>query len=108
MRPEVHKYGFSRDRSTGVYAGSAMPWPAFLEFAGNVLRRNRPAPAGAPKEVQLLDVLDQTAAVKVTAYWGTDFLLLAKYDGRWMIRQVLWQTPVPSAATGSRDAPDRR
>jgi hypothetical protein len=54
----------------------------------------RTAPATAPKKVELLDLLDQTAAVKVTAWWGTDYMLLAKYDGRWMISHVLWQSPV--------------
>ena len=34
-----------------------------------------------------------TASAKLTAWWGTDYLLLARYEGRWMIRQVLWQTP---------------
>ena len=52
----------------------------------------RPTPATAPKEIELLDVLDQTAAVKVTATWGTDYLLLGKYDDRWMVSSVLWQS----------------
>jgi hypothetical protein len=43
--------------------------------------------------VVLLEVLDQIAAAKVVAWWGTDFLHLAKIDGRWMITQVVWQTP---------------
>jgi len=33
------------------------------------------------------------AAAKVTAWWGTDYLLLGKFDGRWMIRDVLWESP---------------
>lgn len=33
------------------------------------------------------------AAAKVTAWWGTDYLQLAKYDGQWMIVHVLWQSP---------------
>ena len=32
-------------------------------------------------------------AAKVTAWWGTDYLLLGKFDGRWMIRDVLWESP---------------
>ena len=40
----------------------------------------------------LLDVLDQTAAAKVTAWWGTDYVLLAKQNGKWMITHVLWQS----------------
>jgi hypothetical protein len=43
--------------------------------------------------VEIYDVQDQTASAKLTAWWGTDYLLLARIDGRWMIRQVLWQSP---------------
>jgi hypothetical protein len=57
-----------------------------------VRQNNRQAPATAPKQVELLDVQDQTAAVKLTASWGTDYMLLGKYDGRWMISSVIWQS----------------
>ena len=53
----------------------------------------RYTPEDAPKEVVLLEVLDQTAAAKVIAWWGTDYLHLAKYEGQWKIIHVLWQTP---------------
>ena len=43
----------------------------------------------------MLDVLDQTAAVKVTAAWGVDFMLLGKFGGTWKITQILWQSPPP-------------
>jgi len=54
--------------------------------------RGATTPAIAPKQVQLLDVQDQSAAVKVTASWGTEYLLVGKYDGRWMVSSVLWQS----------------
>ena len=76
-----------------------MPWAEFLSFARQVKSSGRPAPPSSPKEVQLLDVLDQTAAAKVTAYWGTDYLLLAKFDGQWMITHVLWQSPPVAGAS---------
>jgi len=44
------------------------------------------------KEVLVLDVQSQTACVKVKAWWGTDYLLLAKINDRWMITHVLWQS----------------
>ena len=50
-------------------------------------------PANAPKQIVVFDVQDQTASAKLTAYWGTDYFLLAKYDGQWMIRPVMWQEP---------------
>lgn len=91
IRPEVYKYGFWRD-STG-YRGMQMQWQGFHNFANRVKRGQTRTPANAPKEIQVLDVADQIAAVKVGAYWGIDYLLMGKYDGKWMISHVLWQGP---------------
>lgn len=93
VSPEVHKFGFFVPRDSTRYVGSAMPFPEFFAYARRVRENSRQAPASAIKRVELLDVLDQTAAAKLTANWGIDYLLLARVDGRWMIRQVLWQTP---------------
>ena len=95
IRPEVYKYGFWLPRDSTRYVGEKMPWPEFLSYANGVKKNNRQAKADAPKEIQLLDVLDQTASAKLTAWWGTDYLLLGKFDGRWMITHVLWQSPPP-------------
>lgn len=92
VRPEVSKFGYWLPRDSTRYQTESMPYAEFLSFARGVKTRNRPAPATAPKEVTLFDVLDQTASVKVRAYWGTDYLLLGRFDGRWMITHVLWQS----------------
>ncbi len=52
----------------------------------------------APKEVTIFDVLDQTATAKLVAEWGTDFMHLAKFEGKWMIVNVLWQSPKRQSA----------
>jgi hypothetical protein len=44
------------------------------------------------KKVDVLEVLDQTAVAKVTASWGIDYMHLAKYDGRWKIINIVWQS----------------
>lgn len=93
IHADVQKYGFYVPRDSARYVGEPMPWPEFLAYARRIRERGAPPPVGAPKEVTVLDVLDQTASAKLTAWWGTDYLLLAKYDGRWMIRMVLWQSP---------------
>jgi hypothetical protein len=93
IRPEVTKYGFFIPRDSTRYVGEPMPWPEFLSYARSIRGQNRQAPAAAQKHVEIFDVQDQIASAKLTAWWGTDYLLLAKYDGRWMIRQVLWQSP---------------
>lgn len=93
VHPGVAKYGYYIPRDSSRYQGEAMPWAEFLSYANNVKARNRPTPATAPKIVEVFEVLDQTASAKLTAYWGIDYLLLGKHNGKWMIRQVLWQTP---------------
>jgi len=47
----------------------------------------------AVREIVLLDVLDKTASAKLVADWGIDYLHLAKVDGRWVIKNILWQSP---------------
>ena len=92
VHPEVTKYGFYRRNGAELYEGSAMPFEDMLAFANRVRESGRTRSEDTVKEVILLDILDQTAAVKVVAYWGTDYLQLAKYDGERKILHVLWQS----------------
>ena len=97
MWPQVLKYGYSRTPA-GTYAGSTMAFPSgFMEYANGVRAGRYRTPPNAPKEIAIYDVQDQTASAKLTAWWGTDYLLLAKQDGRWKITHVLWQSPPPRA-----------
>jgi hypothetical protein len=92
--PEVRKYGYWRNEPAGPYSGSAMAYSAFLTYALDTKAGKRKTPEGAPKDVVIFEVQDQTANAKVTAWWGTDYILLAKEKGRWMITHVLWQGPL--------------
>jgi hypothetical protein len=65
-----------------------MPFAELLELA----KHYKGIPADAPKVVIIYEVLDHTASVKVVAWWGIDYMHLAKYDDRWLIVHVLWQT----------------
>ncbi|MGE0354469.1 MAG: nuclear transport factor 2 family protein [Gemmatimonadales bacterium] len=93
--PEVRKYGYWRARPDTAYAGEAMPWPEFMSYANGVKSGKYRTHPDAPKEIVIFDVQDQTASAKLTAWWGTDYLLLAREGGRWMITHVLWQGPLP-------------
>lgn len=95
IRPEFYKYGFYWMADSSRYVGMQMTWQAAMGYARRVKERNNPAPPTAPKIIQVLDVVDQTASAKLTAMWGIDYLLLGKYDGRWMISHVMWQSPPP-------------
>ena len=67
-------------------------FPEALAALGAARKSVRVDPATAPKESEILDLLDQIAVVKLSAAWGIDYLNLAKEDGRWKIIKVLWQT----------------
>lgn len=92
VRPDVFKYGFWLPRDSTRYQGEQMPWSEFLAYTRRMRARGATTPATAPKDVQLLDVQDQTAAVKVTAFWGTDYLLIGKFNDRWLVSSVMWQS----------------
>lgn len=93
IRPEVYKYGFARARDGSGWTGNQMPFGGFMQFANGVKAGRITTPPNAPKEIVLLDVQDRTAAAKLTAWWGTDYLLLGRFGDRWMITHVLWQSP---------------
>ena len=110
IRPEVYKYGFWRARDSTRYVGEQMTWPEFFSYARSVKQNKRQAPPTAPKQIELYDVQNQSASAKLTASWGTDYLLLGKYDGRWMISSVMWQSPpkpTPSGGDGAKGGDER-
>ncbi|MBA3889883.1 MAG: nuclear transport factor 2 family protein [Gemmatimonadaceae bacterium] len=92
ISPAVRKYGYSHE--DGAYAAMAMEFPAgFMNFTRAVREGRIRTPEGAPREVIIHEVLDQTASAKVVAWWGIDYLHLARENGRWMIVNILWQSP---------------
>lgn len=97
VHPELAKRGFHR-AGTAPYRELKMTYPQLHSVAGSWNRERRVDPARAVREVTVLDALDQTASAKLVADWGVDYLHLARYDGRWKIVNVLWQSPPPPAA----------
>jgi hypothetical protein len=93
ISPTVVKYGYYLPKGDSTYHGTGMSYAEMLDFVRNVKASGRTPPASAPRQVMPLEVMDQIAAAKVVAWWGTDYLHLAKIDGRWMITQVIWQSP---------------
>jgi hypothetical protein len=93
VRPDVRKAGYYTSQGSTAYAAEEMPFAEFLSYVKNFRARGRTTPATAPRQVIVGEVNDQTATAKVIAWWGIDYLHLAKYDGKWMIVNVLWQSP---------------
>jgi hypothetical protein len=93
VRPDVRKVGYYTSQNSPAYQPDEMPFAAMITYTNNFRKNNRSTPATAPREVIVGEVNDQTATAKVVAWWGIDYLHLAKYDGKWMIVNVLWQSP---------------
>jgi hypothetical protein len=81
-------------KKTGEYDyDGQMTYVQAIEFARNVMIKKSFAKQDAPKKVIVLDIQEKTAAGKVYAWWGIDYVLLSKDNDKWMIEQVLWEGP---------------
>jgi hypothetical protein len=98
VHPKLAKLGFYRPPADDAFRpGSTMTFERLVEIAKNYNKEGKLS-KDAPKEVTILDVLDQTASVKLVAEWGVDYMHMAKFDGKWMIVNVLWQSPPKKSA----------
>lgn len=93
VRPNVRKVGYFTPRGATTYEAEEMTYAEMISYANNFKKNGRSTPATAPREVIVGEVNDQTATAKVVAWWGIDHMQLAKYDGKWMIVNVMWQSP---------------
>jgi hypothetical protein len=95
VSPNLAKLGFYRPPAETAYRpGRSMAFQQLVEIAKNFNKEGK-LRKDAPKEIEIYDVMDQTATVKLTADWGIDYMHLAKIDGKWMIMNVLWQSHPP-------------
>ncbi len=95
LKPGLYKFGYWQDKKTGKYEPDGnMTWRQALDYAKSVSEKKHFAKAGSPKKVEVLDIMSTIAVAKVTAWWGVDYVMLAKQNEVWMIEQVLWEGPL--------------
>ena len=94
VHPQLTKHGFMRQQD-GTYKQGQMTYTQLLDVA-RTWNKDRKRDISI-KEVQVLDVLDQTATAKIRAAWGIDYMQLAKFDGTWKIINIVWQTHPPKS-----------
>jgi hypothetical protein len=96
VHPDLVKRGFFTQKGESVYRPHIMTFAQLVELA-KTYNKNGVVPKDAPKKVEIFEVLDQTANAKIIASWGIDYLHLAKYEGKWKIINILWQShPIQS------------
>ena len=96
VNPALAKRGYFKKRGETTFSNEPMTYQQLFDLAGRWNKDGKQPVATAPKQIDIYDVLNQTASAKLTALWGVDYMHLAKYDGRWQIVNILWQEP-PSA-----------
>lgn len=95
LKPSLYKIGYWKNKNTGIYDfDGQMTYGQAMAYAKNVLVKKNFAKPDAPKSVVVLDIMNSIASAKITAWWGVDYILLAKQGDKWMIEQVLWEGPL--------------
>jgi hypothetical protein len=92
VHKDLRKVGYWRQDSASDYQEAPMTYQQLYDLAARWNANGQVDPETAPKDIVVFDVLDKTAAAKLTAAWGVDYFQLGKYDGTWMIVNVLWQS----------------
>jgi hypothetical protein len=101
VHPALVKRGFYKKDANTPYVEMPMTYEQLVNLARTWNKEG--TRDTSVKTVDVLDLLDQTAVVKVTASWGIDYMLVGKYDGTWKISQILWQSaPAATAASPGR------
>ncbi|MBA2259262.1 MAG: nuclear transport factor 2 family protein [Acidobacteria bacterium] len=88
---DLAKRGYYRKSGEQTFTSEPMTYQQLFDLAGRWNKDGKRPIATYPKDVVVYDVLNQTAAAKLTAMWGVDYMHLAKYDGKWKIVNILWQ-----------------
>jgi hypothetical protein len=95
IKPSLYKYGYWKKTNTEVYMGDGhMTFQQAIDCSNDVLKNKNFAKSNAPKKVNVQDISNHIAAAKITAWWGTDYILLYREGDKWMIEQVLWEGPL--------------
>lgn len=91
LSPEMLKFGYWKN-DNGYASEGQMTYQEAMDYALNVKKKGRMREV-PPGSVVVYEVGEQIASIKVKAWWGFDYMLLAKHDGEWKIEHVLWQGP---------------
>jgi hypothetical protein len=93
VHPNLVKRGFYKKDAATPYTEMPMTYEQLVKLAASWNKDGKRDLS--IKEIVVLDVLDQTAVAKVRASWGIDYMMLGKFDGKWKITQILWQSHPP-------------
>lgn len=92
VHPELRKFGFWRANAKEDYRTMPMTFEQLVKLCGSWNKDGDKVDENTIKKVELLDLMDTTAVLKVSAAWGIDHMQVGKFDGKWQILNILWQS----------------
>ena len=90
LHPELAKRIVRTDQKTGRSALGQMSAMSLVQGTRAAGGKDTPKEK-QQKDVTILDVFENAASVKVIASEWVDYLQMAKWNGRWVIVNVLWE-----------------
>lgn len=87
----LHKIGYY-DYDGKAYNHVPMTYQQLYDLSAKWNKNGKQANNESPRKIEIYEVHDKTASGKLTAQWGIDFMHLCKVDGRWKIKNIMWQS----------------
>jgi Putative lumazine-binding len=92
VHPKLGKYGFYRPGKDQAFGKMGqMTYERLEKLAAEWNAAKKPIPV--PKKAEVIAVHERIAIGKVAAEWGFDYCQLVKEDGKWLIINIIWQSP---------------
>ena len=103
VHPELRKRGFWYNKEKAAYTPyREMSYRELVDLSARWNVKGDRVNENTPRDIEIYEVQDKTAVAKLTAMWGTDYFHLGKIDGKWMIMNVIWQSPTPGTEDTSK------
>ena len=93
VHKDLRKVGWWYDDKKKTYSDALeMPFKNLLDLAKRWNAKGDRIDATSPRKVEVLEVSDKIAVVKVTAVWGIDYLNMVHTVDGWKIINIIWQS----------------
>jgi hypothetical protein len=106
LHPELAKRVVVTDSTSGRSQLGQMGAMTLIEYTRNGGGRETP-PRARQEDVSILDVYRGAASAKIVAADWIDYLHLARWNGRWVIVNVLWEPKSSATRASTATAPHR-
>ncbi len=94
VSPGLRKVGYWFNKRDSSYRdNSEMTYNQLVSLAARWNKDGSRVTKDSPKDIEIYEIYDKTASARLVAEWGIDFFQLGKFEGKWQIVNVMWQSP---------------